>query len=320
MTLTIIITLTLSCILATSSATELDITFRDDAGRLEIFAGGQPFATYVYEDPEILRPYFCHITAPNGFQVTRNHPPDPERDKDNLDHETMHPGLWLAFGDLGGSDFWRNKARVRFVRFEQEPRGGTIGSFSVVNAYETLETPPRLLCEETCTYTITATADEHWIRMTSRFRATASGIAFGDQEEMGLGVRLTGPLTVKHGSGTILNSLGGVDEKGTWGKQADWCSYSGLVEGGRTGMILMTDPGNFRASWFHNRDYGLMVANPFGKKSMTAPKDRNVSEDTTPIPQEEPLTLGFAVCVFSVDSDRHPGYAGLYAQYVANAK
>ena len=145
MTLTIIITLTLSCILATSSATELDITFRDDAGRLEIFAGGQPFATYVYEDPEILRPYFCHITAPNGFQVTRNHPPDPERDKDNLDHETMHPGLWLAFGDLGGSDFWRNKARVRFVRYEHEPRGCTIGSFSVGNDYETLETPPRLL-------------------------------------------------------------------------------------------------------------------------------------------------------------------------------
>ena len=25
----------------------------------------------------------------------------------------MHPGLWLAFGDLNGIDFWRNKAPVR---------------------------------------------------------------------------------------------------------------------------------------------------------------------------------------------------------------
>ena len=28
------------------------------------------------------------------------------------DHPTMHPGLWLAFGDINGADFWRNKGRV----------------------------------------------------------------------------------------------------------------------------------------------------------------------------------------------------------------
>ena len=30
----------------------------------------------------------------------------------------------------------------------------------------------------------------------------------------------------------------------------------------------MADPANFRPSWWHNRDYGLMVANPFGRESM----------------------------------------------------
>jgi len=33
-------------------------------------------------------------------------------------------------------------------------------------------------------------------------------------------------------------------------------------------MMLMPDPANFRPSWFHARDYGLIVANPFGRKSM----------------------------------------------------
>jgi hypothetical protein len=30
----------------------------------------------------------------------------------------------------------------------------------------------------------------------------------------------------------------------------------------------MTDPPNFRPAWWHNRDYGLMVANPFGQEAM----------------------------------------------------
>jgi hypothetical protein len=30
----------------------------------------------------------------------------------------------------------------------------------------------------------------------------------------------------------------------------------------------MTDPANFRGSWWHNRNYGLMVANAFGREAM----------------------------------------------------
>ena len=127
------------------SAAEMAITFQQTPGRLEILAVGQPFAVYVYEDDAILRPYFCDVKAPNGIQVTRTNPPDPEIDKNNDDHATFHPGVWLAFGDIGGEDFWRNKARVRHGRFEHDPENGATGKFTVVNAYETTGNNPRTL-------------------------------------------------------------------------------------------------------------------------------------------------------------------------------
>ena len=40
--------------------------------------------------------------------------------------------LWLAFGDLSGADFWRNKAQVRPVGFVEEPTSDDQGeSFTV---------------------------------------------------------------------------------------------------------------------------------------------------------------------------------------------
>lgn len=47
--------------------------------------------------------------------------------------------------------------------------------------------------------------------------------------------------------------------------QENWPRFRGPDAGGVT---LMPDPANFRPSWWHNRNYGLMVANPFGRKAM----------------------------------------------------
>ena len=56
----------------------------------------------------------------------------------------------------------------------------------------------------------------------------------------------------------ILNSAGQKTAQATWGKPADWCDYSGTLYNRRAGLMIMPDPKNFRPSWFHNRDYGLM--------------------------------------------------------------
>ena len=51
------------------------VTFTKSADRLAVSVGGKPLATYVFRDAKISRPYFAHLKAPDGRQVSRNHPP-----------------------------------------------------------------------------------------------------------------------------------------------------------------------------------------------------------------------------------------------------
>src|SRR5687768_6499997 len=92
-------------------AADVPVTFLLEKNQLQIQVGDKPFASYVYQDDAIPRPYVAHVRSPGGIQVTRNHP--PVEGKDATDHAALHPGLWLAFGDLSGADFWRNKAAVK---------------------------------------------------------------------------------------------------------------------------------------------------------------------------------------------------------------
>src|SRR5205823_922437 len=136
--------------------------------------------------------------------VTRNHP--PVKGQDPTDHATMHPGLWLAFGDLCGADDWRNRASVHHERFVEPPKGGDgKGTFAVSNDY--LSESGTLLCRETCRYTVVVREGGYLLVCQSEFTPGAGDLTFGDQEEMGLGVRLATPFTVKRG-GALLDSEG----------------------------------------------------------------------------------------------------------------
>jgi hypothetical protein len=245
---------------------EPPVAFEPREGRVLLRAGGEDVATYVYDDPAIPRPYFAHVKAPGGIQVTRAHPPVEGRDP--TDHAAFHPGLFMAFGDLNGADSWRLKARVRHEGFTERPRGGPgRGRFTVTNAYLS-EDGNRVLARETCRVSLFTRPAGRLLLWDSTFRADKEPLVFGDQEEMGLGVRLATPLTVTRG-GQITDSEGRKSEAQVRGQAPAWCDYSGVVEGRRVGVTLMPDPRNFRASWMHARDYGFLAANPFGWKALT---------------------------------------------------
>ena len=249
----------------TSRAADLpDVGFQTAPGEVCVTIAGKPVATYIYADEKIQRPYFAHVKSPGGIQVTRNHPPIAGKDRD--DHDTMHPGIWMAFGDLDGEDFWRNKGRVVHEEFVTEPTGGPgKGTFAVRNRYERAD--GELVCHETCRITFLVRPDGYLLLWDSTFFADRE-FYFGDQEEMGLAFRVTTPITVDNG-GTMRDSEGRENGKGIWGKTADWCDYSGTVDDRRIGMTLMCHPENFRPSWMHARDYGFIAANPFGRKAFT---------------------------------------------------
>ena len=269
------------------------VKFERGKDHVSIRIGGKPFATYVWNDPTVKRPYFAHIRSPKGVQVTRTFPPVEGRDA--TDHATMHPGLWLAFGDISGTDFWRNKGVVRHAGFVEEPVDDPQGGrFAVRNLYEF---NGKTICEEVCRIRIRVTPHGNLIEWESKFSG-AEAFTFGDQEEMGLGVRVATDLTVNNG-GVITSSDGRKNEKQVWGRQADWCDYSGKG----VGVMVMPDPQNFRRSWFHARDYGLLVANPFGRQAFTKGEPSRVV-----VKRGETLTLRFGVLVHDGDLDRQAAY------------
>jgi hypothetical protein len=294
----------LAVIAGRSTAAEApEVKIEPGDGALRILVGGKPFARYVFRDAKIPRPYFCDVREPGGFQVTRNYP--PVAGKDPVDHDTFHPGLWLAFGDLNGADFWRNQARVEHERFPSPPRSGPgEGSFSVFNRY--LAADGGVICRETTRFTVLARAGGTLLVYHSTFAAGSGGLAFGDQEEMGLGVRVATPITVKSG-GKITNAQGDVNEKEVRGKPTAWCDYSGKVEGRRVGIALLNDPKLFRPAWMHARDYGLLVSNPFGRNALTGGEKSSVS-----VKAGERFSLRFGIYVYGEDAGKAVDLPAVY--------
>jgi hypothetical protein len=288
------------------------ITFEAQPGAIAIRADGGALATYVYEDAEILRPYFKDVFAPGAIQVTRRHP--PTKGIDRTDHADMHPGLFLAFGDLDGADFWRNKARVEHIEFVRPPSSAANrGFFAVRNRYVT---ESGTVCEELCEYTFALRPAGYVILWDSTFSASRSDVAFGDQEEMGLAVRVATPLAVRSGQGgRILDSEGRRNEKEIWGRRAAWCDYGGHVGDTFVGIAIMPHPDNFRPCWWHVRDYGLMVANPFGRSALASGQPSRAAIDAS-----RPFRLRFGILIHAGDSERGVDFERAYQDYLAVAK
>lgn len=262
----------LFALLATSCTTRrLEVTSQPD--RLILTHAGQPIAHYVFQDDKILRPHFTHVRTLDGIQVTRRHPPVPGEDA--VDHPTMHPGLWLAFGDLAGHDFWRNKAVIRHERFTEpaSARGDTI-TFATTSSL--LTSNGATLGRMDSRFMIRFLADGWLLSWTAAITPSVDDFYFGDQEEMGFGVRVATPLAEKN-AGSIITSEGLRGAKASWGQTAAWSDCSGVISNRTVGVTLLAAPENFRPSWFHNRDYGLMVANPFGRKAFTKGEPSRVS-------------------------------------------
>lgn len=265
-----------------------DLRVEKTEDRLSFFLKQTRIVDYVFKDPEVPRPYFCHVRTPSGIQVTRNHP--PRENEDATDHIGLHPGIWLSFGDISGNDYWRFKARTEHVKFLEQP---TVAEdsirFVVLNRYLSQD-GLKTVCMETQTCRLKTTGTGYRIELTSEFRHDQT-FAFGDQEEMGLGLRIVTPLAVNsQKGGRILDSAGRKNGDEVWGKTADWCDYAGPLNNRWIGMTIMSSSANFRPSWSHARDYGFIAVNPFGRKAFTQGEPSQIE-----VKPGEQLKLRFAV-------------------------
>jgi hypothetical protein len=274
------------------------------AGRLIITHNSMPVAHFVFADAEILRPYFAHVHAPNGVQVTRTHP--PVAGIDSVDHATMHPGVWLAFGNISDQDFWRNKASIQHEKFTASASSDE-HQLTFATESTLISTSKKMLGKLNSAFRITSQPDGYLLIWNATITSTTDDFVFGDQEEMGFGARVATSISEKNG-GQIQNSEGVKGAKAAWGRTAKWCDYSGVISNRLVGLTVMSHPKNFRSSWFHSRDYGLLVANPFGQKAFT-----NQSEASRiRLARGEAFQLGFAAFIHSTATNKTPDIARAY--------
>jgi Methane oxygenase PmoA len=295
---------------------------KQDGSRVVLSAREKPLATLVLADKEISRPFYANVFAPRDDStpindlVTRPFP--PQAGIDPTDHADMHPGIWLAFGDLNGHDFWRNKKGVRQNAqvTESAERGDALGLTVRSEYVAQVDGVDKKIATEVCKHEWRLQTGGVLLLLDSEISSAdpREPLVFGDQEEMGLGVRVATPLRVKDGNGEIVTEEGNRNEKAVWGKQARWCDYRGDVDGRRIGILLMPHPGNFRPSWFHVRDYGLMVANPFGQNAFTRGEKSRVE-----LKPGEKLRLRFGVWIHSGKTKSAEEMEKSYTSYVKSA-
>ena len=282
------------------------------SGEFMIRMGNDVIGSYIYGDSKIQIPYFTDVKTLSGVKVTRNHP--PIAGKDRLDHATMHPGIWLAFGDLDGDDFWRNKATIQHVRFLQQPTSSeNAASFSVEQHYVGVD--GSIICKEVFNFSshrLPSSNDEaggYLMTWDSTFQSD-NEFFFGDQEEMGLGIRVATPLSEKEG-GQLRDSEGRKNAKNIWSQAARWCDYSGTIDGQSVGMTILCHPQNFRSSWMHARDYGFVAANPFGRQAMKKGKPSKVR-----VKPGDSLRLRYAIYVHGDEEKLEDSIESAYERYL----
>jgi hypothetical protein len=227
--------------------------------------------------------------------------------------------MWMAFGDISGSDYWRLKARVRQAGFVDEPKSGAgRGTFAVRNEYLDGQNPTKIVCREVARFEFLARPAGYLLLWDSTFSSDKE-FYFGDQEEMGLGIRVATPLRVSSkgpanlppGQGMMIDSHGRKNEKEIGRNTADWCDYSGPLSGQHAGITIFCHPGNFRPSWFHARDYGLLEANPFGRHAFKKGDTSKVG-----VKPGESLRLRYGVLLHSESPDAQPNLAAAYQDYL----
>ncbi len=292
---------------AKTSAAPRVSTFAADVreDRIVITDDGRPVASYVFKDTQTFRPHLQNLHAPGGARISRTHPPAANEPND---HATMHPGAWFAFGSINGEDFWRNKARIEHERFVEPPTVKN-GVLSFATANRLLTTAGQPVASQILRVSIARQGDAYLFTCETTLKSDDRDLVFGEQEEMGFGVRLATPLIEKNG-GKVVNSDERMGAKQAWGKVADWCGYTHTVDGRVLGAAIFASPKNPQRSWWHTRDYGLMVANPFGKRVLPAGSDGNLT-----LKRGEPLTLRFGLLIF--DAPAMPDFAAVYKSFSA---
>jgi hypothetical protein len=248
-----------------SAAERVKISEQPDKLRVEI--NGQLFTEYCFKGaPHV---YYYPVLGPGSTPMTRNWPMK-EAEGEERDHP-HHRSLWYSHGLVNGIDFWSESAKAgkivhdKFLEVKDGPKSGVIRSANKWIAPDGSVT----MTDETTFRVYARPNTERLFDFEITLKAGDKEIVLGDTKEGTMAVRVNESMRLTQpkkqpGKGRIVQSTGVEGDK-TWGKRAEWCDYSGPVDGKVVGIAIFDHPSNPKhPTWWHVRDYGLFAANPFG--------------------------------------------------------
>ncbi len=240
--------------------------------KIEFHIDGELFTSYCFAK-ELSMPYLYPLIGPCGDPVTSRVAAPEDIEDEEMGH---HRGIWVA----DGTDNWsegEGHGKTVHTEFESIEEGPVFSRISAKSDWVSKDETK--IMEERRVHTIYRLPQGfRAIDMELRFTAAEKDVCFGDTEDVRFGdtkeggiasIRVVPSMEVRRG-GKMQNSRGAINEKEMLGVEAEWCDYSGPVEGKTVGIAIFESPQSFRhPTRWHARDDGLLTTNPFGVGTFT---------------------------------------------------
>jgi putative membrane-bound dehydrogenase-like protein len=245
----------------------LEVLKGDKEDKVVVYIGNEVFTEYRYGNPS--KPILYPVIGPYGIPMTRHYPMKKDMAGEANDHH-HHQSIHYNH-PVSGVDFWHGRGGAR-IRNDEIVKAENLGDQGLIVSRNSWVIGEKRICSDTTEIRCGLTNGGRFIDYKVSIHATDQDITFEDSKEGSMSIR-THPalrLTGKVAKGSAINSEG-VTGKAIWGKPAKWVDYWSPIDGKVVGIAIFDHPKNPRhpTTW-HARDYGLIAANPFGKRYFKA--------------------------------------------------
>jgi hypothetical protein len=326
-----------------SSDERIRVVVHEAKRRVDILINDQPFTSYLWPTT-LAKPVLYPLRSARGTLVTRGYPLEP-RPGERTDHP-HHAGMWFNYGSVNGIDFWNNSDAIKP---EDKHKMGTVYHRKIVTAKGgsdsgVLETEAdwntadqKTLLKEYTRFVFRGDTNTRSIDWTSTLTAQDEKVAFEDDKEGLLGMRVARPLEMPSDKPEVFTDASGrpttvpkLDNSGVngayltsegktsdaaWGTRGKWCNLSASVDGEAVTISIFDYPSNtnFPAYW-HARGYGLFAVNPLGRKIFTNGKEPALNFTLAP---KQSVTFRYRVLITSGKTTAESTEAA-YKEFVAS--
>lgn len=240
-----------------SAAAKEGVELKRDGKKLKVAIAGRPALEYQAEPGEFPRDnikpifrrggYIHPIYSLSGKVITDDFPPN----------HIHHHGVWFTWSQAQfenrTTDFWNmgdGKGHVEFAELGKNWSGPVHGGFSAKHRYVDLTggSPKTALNEDWQVTILNRFPDQQfWVfDLISTQQCASTVVKFPEYRYGGIGLRGNWAWNGKDAV-SFLTSDGVTDRVKGHTMRARWCAMHGIIEGQKTGIVVMDHPENFRA-------------------------------------------------------------------------